>query len=129
MEMKDKIRILRTQLNLTLEDVGTAVGVSKTTVQRWESGEIANLRRDKIAKLAAALHTTPSYLMGWSEESLAQEQPATRTSPVVSVPSLSSSEMDIIRAYRQASPDDKAVVQAVLRKYLNPSKTSADQAV
>ena len=30
---------------------------------------IANMRRDKIAKLAEALHTTPGYLMGWEDES------------------------------------------------------------
>lgn len=29
---------------------------------------IANMRRDKIAKLADALNTTPAYLMGWEEE-------------------------------------------------------------
>lgn len=28
---------------------------------------IENLRRDKISKLAAALHTTPAYLMGWDD--------------------------------------------------------------
>lgn len=68
MEFKDKIKALRAEHNATLEDIGNAVGVSKTTVQRWESGEIANIRRDKIYKLAKALHTTPSYLMGWDDE-------------------------------------------------------------
>lgn len=29
---------------------------------------IANMRRDKIASLAKALHTTPAYLMGWIDE-------------------------------------------------------------
>ena len=58
-----KIKILREQLNLTLEQVGNIVGVGK-----WETGEIANMRRDKIAALAKALHTTPAYLMDWKEE-------------------------------------------------------------
>lgn len=68
MEFKDKIKNLRTELGATLEEIGNAVGVSKATVKRWESGEIANIRRDKIYKLALALHTTPSYLMGWDED-------------------------------------------------------------
>lgn len=67
MEMKDKIKALREQYGLTLEDVGRAVGVGKSTVRKWETGDIANMRRDKIAKLAAALHTTPAYLMGWED--------------------------------------------------------------
>ncbi len=66
--MAEKIRYLRKKYNLTLEEVGNIVGVGKSTVRKWESGEIANMRRDKIAKLAEALHTTPAYLMGWDEE-------------------------------------------------------------
>lgn len=43
------------------------MGVGKSTVRKWENGDIANMRRDKIAKLAIALHTTPAYLLGWEE--------------------------------------------------------------
>lgn len=69
MELKDKIKYLRTKNNLTLEEVGNYVGVGKSTVRKWESGDIKNMRRDKIAKLAEALHTTPAYLMGWDDSS------------------------------------------------------------
>ncbi len=68
MEMYEKIAMLRKQNNLTLEEVGQAVGVGKSTVRKWETGDIKNMRRDKIAKLAQALHTTPEYLMGWNHE-------------------------------------------------------------
>ena len=60
-----KIYALRKKNNMTLEEVGNIVGVGKSTVRKWETGEIANMRHDKIAKLAKALHTTPAYLMGW----------------------------------------------------------------
>ena len=55
----------RHELGLTLKEVALAVGVSEATVQRWESGNIKNLRQDKIAKLAEALKISPSTLMGW----------------------------------------------------------------
>lgn len=67
MEFKDILKTRREALNLTLDDVGHHVGVSGATVSRWESGEIENIRRDKIAKLAEILQVTPSYLMGWPE--------------------------------------------------------------
>lgn len=68
MEMSEKIKYLRIKNNLTLEQLGDKVGVGKSTVRKWECGLIANMRRDKIAKLAEALNTTPAYLMGWEEE-------------------------------------------------------------
>lgn len=67
LEFKDLIKLRRSELHLTLEDIGNAVGVSKATVLRWESGEIKNLRRDKIAKLAKVLKVSPAYLMGWED--------------------------------------------------------------
>lgn len=69
MELKDLIKARRLEINKTLEQVGNEVGVSKATVQRWESGEIKDMRRDKLSMLATALNTTPSYLMGWEEPS------------------------------------------------------------
>ena len=66
-EMSKKIKELRLSQGMTLEQVANEVGVGKSTVRKWETGMIANMRRDKIASLAKALHTTPAYLMGWEE--------------------------------------------------------------
>ena len=62
-----RIKERRKTLNMTLEDVGTGKGVTKATVQRWESGAISNIRRDKIEKIAEVLQCQASYLMGWSD--------------------------------------------------------------
>lgn len=59
------IKELRAQQGMTLEELGKKVGVGKSTIRKWETGEIANMRRDKIAKLADALNVSPGYLMGW----------------------------------------------------------------
>lgn len=67
MDMGQKIYYLRTQKGLTLEELGNKVGVGKSTVRKWENGMIANMRRDKILKVAEALGTSPSYLMGWEK--------------------------------------------------------------
>lgn len=65
--MAQRIKDLRREKGLTLEQVADRVGVGKSTVRKWETGMIANMKRDKIASLAEALGTTPAYLMGWSE--------------------------------------------------------------
>ncbi len=67
MNIGEKIKTLRLELGLTLEEVGQIAGVGKSTVRKWESGQIANMRRDKIALLAKALRVTPAALMGWEE--------------------------------------------------------------
>jgi transcriptional regulator with XRE-family HTH domain len=67
-DMAQRIKELRMERNMTLEDVAKIVGVGKSTVRKWETGMIANMKRDKIASLAKALGTTPAYLMGWEED-------------------------------------------------------------
>jgi transcriptional regulator with XRE-family HTH domain len=67
-ELSQKIKDLRIKNGMTLEQVGDIVGVGKSTVRKWETGMIANMKRDKIALLAKALGTTPAYLMGWKDD-------------------------------------------------------------
>ena len=71
----------RLQLSLTLKEVATKVGVSEATVSRWEGGQIANMKRQYIAAYAAALQTTPGFIMTGKEE---QETDTTRRA--VSIP-------------------------------------------
>ena len=64
----------RTELGLTLEEVGKAVGVSKSTVKKWEDGYISNMKRDKIAQLAAVLQVNPVSFITEEEWDKAAEE-------------------------------------------------------
>lgn len=68
MNLGYRIKKRRSQLNMTLDDVGKLVGVTRATIQRYENGNIINIPSDKIELIAKALRTTPSYLMGWEED-------------------------------------------------------------
>ena len=62
-EIANKIKARRLELNLTLEDVASAVGVGRSTVRKWETGMIKNMGRDKIASLAKVLQLSPVDLV------------------------------------------------------------------
>lgn len=61
------LKARRLELGLTLEDVGKIVGVSKSTVRKWETGFIENMKRDKISLLAKALQISPATLVGMGD--------------------------------------------------------------
>jgi transcriptional regulator with XRE-family HTH domain len=65
--INEKIKARRLELELTLEDVGNALGVSKSTVLKYETEAIKNMGIDKVEALAKVLKVAPSYLMGWSD--------------------------------------------------------------
>lgn len=69
MEVKDILKSRRQELNMTMKEVATSVGVNEGTISRWESGDIANMKRDKIMALAKALQISPAVIMGWEDGS------------------------------------------------------------
>lgn len=68
MSVGSRIKKRRKMLGMSAEDIAQIIGVSAATVYRYESGDIENMRTDKLVPIANALHTTPAYLMGWIDD-------------------------------------------------------------
>lgn len=63
-----RIRIRREELNMSQEELATKLGYkSRSSINKIEKDGRA-LRQNKIVAIAAALNTTPAYIMGWEEE-------------------------------------------------------------
>ncbi len=58
----------RMELGLTMLDVAKLVGVSEATISRYESGNIKNMRRDRIEKYAKALKVSPSDFLDINDD-------------------------------------------------------------
>lgn len=114
--MGQRIRDRRIALELTLDELGKMVGVGASTVRKWETGFIKDMRSDKIQKVADALDVTPAYLMGWDEsQSVSVEQVHTNNgligqanAPVYingeNTPvQLSKEETELLRIYKELS--------------------------
>lgn len=66
--MSMRIKELRQAKGYTLLQIANLLGVSESTVQRYESGAIANLKYDTAVELAALLGVHPAYLLGWIDD-------------------------------------------------------------
>ena len=109
--MAQRIKALRQEKGLTLEQVADVVGVGKSTVRKWETGMSANMKRDKIASLAKALGTTPEYLMGWEEDR--ELMPTDTVLPIFNEED--EHLLKIIEYYKNATPEAQSVVETVLK--------------
>lgn len=63
----ERVKECRLAQGLSYQRLADKTGMTKSTLQRYEAGTIKNLPADKLGVLAAALKTTPAYLMGWEE--------------------------------------------------------------
>ena len=110
-ELSRKIKQLRLAKGMTLEQVADIVGVGKSTVRKWETGMIANMKRDKIALLAQALSTTPAYLMGWEEN--------THVEHYIQV---SEDEQKLLELFRLVPENQQQLVLQMIRVALDNNK-------
>ena len=53
---------------MTLLELANALGVREATAQRYESGEIKNLKHATVLEMARIFGCSPAYLMGWEDE-------------------------------------------------------------
>ncbi len=65
MQLGNKIKFLREQLDLTQEDLAKKLNVATQTIHKYEAGIVTNIPLDKIKTLANILKVSPSYLCGW----------------------------------------------------------------
>ncbi len=64
-----RLKSLRKEKRMTLDELAARVGTSKQTIHRYENGIITNIPHEKIESLATALGVTPADLMGWEYNS------------------------------------------------------------
>lgn len=67
MKTGDKIREQRKKMGYSADYIAEKLGVSRSTVFRYENGDIEKLPIDILVPLSKILNTTPTYLMGLEE--------------------------------------------------------------
>jgi transcriptional regulator with XRE-family HTH domain len=67
MSIGDRIKSRRKHLRMSADELGKRIGKDRSTIFRYEKGDIENLPLDILEPIAKALNTTPQYLMGWED--------------------------------------------------------------
>lgn len=66
-EIGNRIKYARDLRDLTLDDIAMKVGVAKSTIQRYETGKITNIKLPVVEAIAIALSVNPSWVVGKSD--------------------------------------------------------------
>lgn len=70
MSIGKRIKNLRMKRGMSIDDLADRLGKNRTTVYRYENGDIENLPLSILNPLAEALDTTPANLMGWGDKEM-----------------------------------------------------------
>lgn len=115
-ELIERIKNRRLALELSYQDLSDATGISKSTLQRYETGFIKKVPINQMEVLAKALHVTPAYLMGWEESS---------PTPLP----LTQQEETLVKKYRQLDADGKEEIDDLIDVKLAKLQRKAEEDV
>ena len=65
MNVGQRLKKRRKELGISADKLGEALGKDRSTIFRYEKGDIEKLPLDILEPIAKELQTTPQYLMGW----------------------------------------------------------------
>lgn len=116
-----RIKEARLRKGLTQKDLAIKMGVTPSAIANYETG-VSSPKEPVLRSLLSALEVEPNYLFSeYFEGKKTAAQPDDGLSP---------REREVALAYRAASEDDKAVVDAVLKKYIvNEEENSPELAM
>lgn len=115
-EIGGRIKSRRDELDMTLDEVASKVGVSKSTIQRYENGLIGRIKLPVIESIADALWISPDWLVGVSEEKTADPK----------VDGLSPLEARLMELVRRLTDDQKKMLLAQIELLLSKQESLPD---
>lgn len=68
LSLGDRIKNRRRELGLSVDELAERIHKNRATVYRYESHEIENAPISIVPELSRALHVSPAYLMGWTDD-------------------------------------------------------------
>ncbi|WP_277287671.1 helix-turn-helix domain-containing protein [Veillonella montpellierensis] len=89
----ERIKRLRKEHQLSVEDIIVKLGISRATYYRYENQDVEKLPITILKPLANIFNTTPEYLMGWSSDQSTKKNSNAHTS--TNMPINSKDERDI----------------------------------
>jgi phage transcriptional regulator len=68
MNVGERIKLRRKELKISADTLAERVGVSRSTIFRYEKGDIEKVGPEVLKKISETLNISPADLMGWEEE-------------------------------------------------------------
>lgn len=68
MNVGERIKSRRKELKISADTLAERVGVSRSTIFRYERGDIEKVGPEVLKKISETLNISPADLMGWEDE-------------------------------------------------------------
>lgn len=119
--INDRVKILRKELGLTLEKFGERIGVGKTAISKIENYD-RNVTDQMKKSICREYDVNPDWLENGTGDMfiIPEDDTAALVSDLLEEPEDEFYQMilEVVRTYKQLSPDSRTVLQEFGKQYL-----------
>ncbi len=103
MNVGRNIKLIRKKQGMTLDQLAAEIGVTKSTVARYESGDIKYVSSDMISKIADALNCRKEEILGKDPDYVSS--------------GASSEEAELLNMYSNLTAEQKKTIRFILSSW------------
>jgi transcriptional regulator with XRE-family HTH domain len=119
MEVGERIKLRREELNMTQEELAQKVGyTSRSSIAKIESNANGMLQ-SKLNLFAEALQTTPSYLIGWEEIDEETEKKNDTIADIILKLRIDDELFKMVQALSELSSEQRTAVKSILSAFIS----------
>lgn len=118
MNIGQRIKQRRKELKMSADALGAKLGKDRSTIFRYEKGDIENLPLDILEPIADALHTTPQYLMGWEKVQKKNDV----LSDIILKMNMDAELLEMVIALSKLDAEKRAAIKPVLNAFATTEK-------
>ena len=107
----ETLKSLCAEKGIRITNLVAELAISTGNLSKWKAG--GEPKGNTLSKLADYFAVSTDYLLGRTD---IREMACSGTSP-----SLSAEDRTLLRAYRAASPDDRAIIDNIVQRYTHES--------
>lgn len=115
-----RLLLLRRDLNLNQDELSARSSVSRNYISDLERGKVTNPGIEVIEALARALDVRPEYILGWTNDSSGEDQPASiaegRVVYQVDSPTTYRLVQEFLDIFTELSPEDQRMLLELAEK-------------
>lgn len=123
----ERIKLRLKETKKTVDDIAPIIGKNRATVYRYLNGSIDNIPIKTLSEIAAELHTTPDYLMGWTDDPFGKETFDHATDRIAAeynnmihhlhMAGFTDEEIEYVDKYHTLDETDKDIINQIIDKY------------
>ena len=122
--MGQRIHDKRVEYGMTMEELGAKLGVQRSAVNKWEKGEVLNIKRSYIKAMAELFRVSPAWLMGMDDADTTvtytapDREPVTLLvdgNPIIGSSSAPNLQIELYQAALDVRPENYAIAIKLLK--------------